>query len=232
MILTYYFAAWLLALLLAVVVIRALRGATFYRRFRGRHLVTCPATKKPAAVTLDASRAAVSAALGEAHLRIQECSRWPALKPGQGERRRCGQHCLAQVEAAPEDCLIKTMLTRWYAGRACVLCRSPIDKVDWLGQKPAVRAPDGSTVEWDEIAAERLPDVLASHQPVCWNCHIAESFRRQHPELVVDRVRNSTTGDNRIPKVITLHSALVTPLPAPAADGKYKTADDILTWGE
>ena len=218
MILTYYFAAWLLALVLAVVVIRVLRGAAFYRRFRGRHLVICPATKKPAAVIPDAAAAAISAALGEAHLHIQECSRWPALKPGQ-ERRRCGQHCLAQIEAAPEDCLIKTMVTRWYAGKDCVLCGSVIDKVDWLGQKPAMLGPDGTTVQWDEIAAEKLPEVLATHQPVCWNCHVAESFRRQHSEWVVDRVRNSTTGDNRMPK-ITLNS-LVTPGPAPAADAMH-----------
>jgi len=194
MILTYYFAAWLAAVLLAVLVIKVLRGATFYRRFRGRRLVTCPATKKPAAVTVDASKAAVSAALGEPRLRIQDCSCWPQPQPGQGERRRCGQACLAQIEAAPEDCLIKTMVTRWYAGKSCVLCRSPIDEVDWLGQKPAVMGPDRNTVQWDEVTPEHLPEVLASYQPVCWNCHVAESFRRQHPELVVDRVRNSTTA--------------------------------------
>jgi hypothetical protein len=26
-----------------------------------------------------------------------------------------------------------------------------------------------------------------SSAPVCWSCHIAESFRRTHPELIVDR---------------------------------------------
>ncbi len=187
MILTYYFAAWLLALLLTVLVIRGLRGATFYRRFRGRRLVICPAVKKPVAVTVDASKAAISAALGEARLRIQECSRWPAPKPGERERRRCGQHCLAQIEAAPEDCLIKNMLARWYAGKSCALCRSPIGEVDWLGQKPALLGCDRNTVSWDEVAAEQLPEVLASYRPVCWNCHVAESFRRTHPDLVVDR---------------------------------------------
>ncbi len=231
MILTYYFAAWLLALLLAVLVIKVLRGATFYRRFQGRRLVTCPETRKPAAVTLDASRAAVSAALGEARLRIQECSRWPAPKPDKGERRRCGQHCLAQIEAAPEDCLIKTMLARWYAGKNCVLCRSPIGEVDWLGQKPAVMGPDRNTVPWDEVAADHLPEVLASYQPVCWNCHVAESFRRQHPELVVDRVRNSTTASKNGP-AIPLRPVLVTPVPAPAADKPHPPTDDVLTWGE
>ena len=37
------------------------------------------------------------------------------------------------------------------------------------------------------MCGEQLPEIFATHQPVCWNCHIAESFRRLHPELVTDR---------------------------------------------
>ena len=33
---------------------------------------------------------------------------------------------------------------------------------------------------------------MGTHLPVCWNCHIAESFRREHPELVVDRPASSS----------------------------------------
>ena len=232
MILTYYLAAWLGALLLALLLIKVFRGAAVYRRFRGRRLVTCPETRKPAAVTVDASKAGVSAALGEARLRIQECSRWPALKPGHAERRRCGQHCLAQIEAAPDDCLIKTMVTRWYAEKNCVFCQSSIGEVDWLGQKPALMRPDRNTVQWDGITAEHLPEVLASSQPVCWNCHVAESFRRQHPELVVDRSPNAATASGSEIEPIPASAALVTPAPALAADQKHTQADDILTWGE
>lgn len=184
---TYYFAAWLVVLLLAIVAVRALRSAAFYRRFRGRRVVICPADEQPVEVTVDASKAAVSAALGKAHLRIHDCSRWPVLEPGSVERRRCGQQCLAQIEAAPEDCLIKNMLARWYADKSCVFCRTPIGQVDWMGQKPGVMGPDRITVPWDAVPAEQLAEVLASYQPVCWNCHVAESFRRQHPNLVVDR---------------------------------------------
>jgi hypothetical protein len=32
-----------------------------------------------------------------------------------------------------------------------------------------------------------LLDVFSTHRPVCWNCHVTETFRRLHPELVVDR---------------------------------------------
>jgi len=43
------------------------------------------------------------------------------------------------------------------------------------------------TREWVDIAPERLQAAPASSVPVCWNCHIAATFRRQHPELVTDR---------------------------------------------
>jgi len=37
------------------------------------------------------------------------------------------------------------------------------------------------------IPAEKLQEVLRTDWPVCWNCHVAETFRREHPELVVNR---------------------------------------------
>jgi hypothetical protein len=47
-------------------------------------------------------------------------------------------------------------------------------------------SPDGRTMEWGEVRVEDLPEVLRTHRPVCWNCHVAESFRRQYPDLVID----------------------------------------------
>jgi hypothetical protein len=43
------------------------------------------------------------------------------------------------------------------------------------------------TVSWDDVPPEKLADVFQTYQPVCWSCHIAETFRRDHPELVTDR---------------------------------------------
>ena len=37
------------------------------------------------------------------------------------------------------------------------------------------------------------PVMLDSYLPVCWDCHIAESFRREHPELVTDRDSKTLT---------------------------------------
>jgi hypothetical protein len=42
-------------------------------------------------------------------------------------------------------------------------------------------------VQWSEIPAEELPEVFETHLPVCWSCHIAETFRREYPKRVVDR---------------------------------------------
>jgi hypothetical protein len=68
-----------------------------------------------------------------------------------------------------------------------VLCGKPLEEIDWLEHKPALMSPEQKTVEWHEVRAEKLPEVLSTHLPVCWNCHIAETFRREFPELVVDR---------------------------------------------
>jgi hypothetical protein len=38
--------------------------------------------------------------------------------------------------------------------------------------------------------------VLETHLPVCWDCYIAQSFVREHPDLVVYRPwRNGIPGD-------------------------------------
>jgi hypothetical protein len=51
----------------------------------------------------------------------------------------------------------------------------------------ALRGHDGPTLQWTEVPAEYLPQLFRTHSPVCWNCHIAETFRHMHPELVTDR---------------------------------------------
>ena len=154
--------------------------ADAYRRFRGTRLVTCPETHQAAAVEVNARRAAFKAAIGRNELSLRDCSRWP-------EREDCGQECLRQIEVAPEDCLVRTMLTKWYQKQSCALCTAPFEGIESWGHRTALMKPDGTTVEWGDVRAETLPDVLATSHPVCWNCHIAASFRRQHPDLVIDR---------------------------------------------
>lgn len=155
-------------------------AAAAYLKFRGTRLVTCPETKEPAAVEVDAKYAAFTAPIGERGLRLKDCSRWP-------ERQDCGQQCLGQIVSAPEDCLVRNILTKWYEGRTCVFCGKALGEIDWLDHKPALISPERVTLEWNEIPAEKIPVVLQTHMPVCWDCHIAETFRRRYPELIVDR---------------------------------------------
>jgi len=170
-----------LGLGVALLLFRVGVAARAYFRLKDKMLITCPETKEPAAVNVDATRAAEQSILGEPHLRLSECSRWP-------ERQGCGQECLSQIEAAPEDCLVRTVVARWYAGKACAYCGKPIEGIDWLGgQRPALLDPERKTVQWDQIRPEKLPEVFSKYTPVCWNCHITETFRREHPELVVER---------------------------------------------
>jgi hypothetical protein len=111
---------------------------------------------------------------------LKDCSRWP-------ERAGCGQTCLGDLEAAPHACLVRTILARWYAGQRCACCRRPFGEIHWHDHKPALVGTDGITREWTEIPPETIPAVLSTHRPVCWNCHVAETFRRVHGELVVER---------------------------------------------
>jgi hypothetical protein len=148
-------------------------------RYRGTRLVECPETKQPAAVEVDAARAAAGAPFGRSDLRLSACSRWP-------ERHACGQDCLRQIERSPENCLVRTMVTEWYKGKNCVLCGIPLDGIDWYERRPALVGPDNLTTQWPEVPAERLPEFLLTHKPLCWNCHVAETFRRQHADRVVD----------------------------------------------
>ncbi|HYB53878.1 MAG TPA: hypothetical protein VEG84_08430 [Thermoanaerobaculia bacterium] len=154
-------------------------GLRAYRRYRGKRVVVCPETRAPVAVELDAARAAASDLLGDAKLRLQACTRWP-------ERQDCGQECLAQVEASPDGCLVRTMLAEWYRGQTCALCGCDVSHIVWSEHKPALMSPGRQTLEWQDVPPEKLPEVFATHYRICWDCHIAESFRALHPELVVD----------------------------------------------
>jgi hypothetical protein len=172
---TVAIVAFLMALPVLLIFLNA------YRTARGKRVITCPETKEAAAVDVNAAYAAVTTLRkDEACFRLRDCSRWP-------ERRDCGQECLRQIEAAPEGCLVRYMLANWYVGRLCVYCRKPLAEMNWAEHKPALMTPELKTVEWADVPPETLPQLLSVSLPVCWNCHIAETFRREHPDLVVDR---------------------------------------------
>ena len=116
--------------------------------------------------------------------RLDRCSRW-------AERQDCGQACLKQIVADPENCLVWNIVSNWYLGRSCVCCHKRFGALHRLDHAPALMREDHTTIEWDQIRPEQLLEIFSTSRPVCWNCHIAETFRRVHPELVVDRKRKS-----------------------------------------
>ncbi len=170
----------LLALFSAYLIFRLAIGLRLYLKLRGERLITCPATNQTVAVNVPAGTVAVEALLGSTRLRLNECSGWP-------DHQNCGQECLKQIEAAPEDCLVRTIVSEWYDGKRCAYCRKPFGKLKWHDAPQALMDANRKTFLWNEISTESLPDVLKKFQPVCWNCHIAETFRREHPDLVADR---------------------------------------------
>jgi hypothetical protein len=154
-----------------------------YLRYRGERLVTCPETHRPAAVHVNVGKTASHAFLGKAQtqrVRLDQCSRWP-------EKKDCGQDCLSQVHADPAQCLVWNIVARWYQGKSCAYCQKPFDEMHWHDRHPALLSPERVAKQWNEIPAEKLPDVFQTHLPVCWNCYIAETFRRQNAERVLDR---------------------------------------------
>jgi len=166
---------WALSLLVAAVVVAA--AVWLGRRYialRGARLVECPETKAPAVVSLDAVKAAAGGPLS-----LSTCSRWP-------ERGECGRECLAQIERAPEDCLVRTIVARWYTGKQCAVCRKPLDQADWFERKPGFIDEAGRARPWIDVPPEQLPEALERQQPICFDCYVSETFRRQHPELVLD----------------------------------------------
>lgn len=169
-----------LVLAIGLFVFRAIPGLRAYFAYRGKRLVTCPETHKAEAVSVAAGEAAVGAFLTEPTLRLKECSRWP-------ERQDCGQECLKQIEVDPANCLVWNIVSKWYEGKSCVFCHKQIGPLHHLDHAPALLAPDHKTVEWNQVRPEQLPEIFETHRPVCWNCHVAETFRRTHPELVVNR---------------------------------------------
>jgi hypothetical protein len=171
----------ILAIAIAVsLTIELARSLRTYFKFRGKRIVSCPETHEPAAVSVAAGKAAAQAAVGAPHLALSDCSRWP-------EKEACGQECLEQIEEAPKACLVNTIVNQWYAGRKCAFCRQPFHEIHWHDHPPALIDERKRTIEWKDVPPEKLQKVFKTHLPVCWSCHVAETFRRTHPELVVDR---------------------------------------------
>jgi hypothetical protein len=96
---------------------------------------------------------------------------------------------LSQIEASPEDCLVRNILSKWYEGKVCAWCGRPFGEIEWAGRKPALLGTNGISIEWNDVSADALLDTLAAASPVCFACHMATKLVREHPDLAIDRSR-------------------------------------------
>ncbi len=173
---------WLLIACIVAATVAVLGGVAAFNflRYRGARFVKCPEDSRVQAVTVDASKAAFSAAIGNPQLELKECTRWP-------EMQDCGQDCLRQIEYGPQDCLVRNVVAHWYKGRRCAVCGHVFSEIHWHDHAPALLGADGRTLQWSEVPLARLTAYMDSNEPVCWDCHVVQTFRREHPELVVYR---------------------------------------------
>jgi hypothetical protein len=173
-----YFAATIVVATVLLFGIRYLVRAYF--RYKDSKIIICPETGEAAIVEVDAVRAALTSCVGQPDIRLQNCWRWPL-------NQNCGQECLTQLDVAPAECLVRGVLMRWYNSKSCVYCGNRFEEIHLTDHKPALQSPDGKLVKWSEIPIHGVENVLATYMPVCWGCYVAQSFRREHPELVVYR---------------------------------------------
>jgi len=168
-----------------LIAIASWRLARVWWKYRGARVVTCPENRRPAGVAVAAGHVAATA-LGRApELRLASCSRWP-------RRANCGQECLAEIARSPEDCLVKNILTRWYEGKVCASCGRAFGDIQWNVRTPALLRPGKTSLEWNQVPADTLHEVLAASLPLCFACHMASTLVREHPELAVDRPARSS----------------------------------------
>ena len=175
---------WMLAL--AAVAVGAVAFAVRWRRESDVRVVRCPETGEKQAVVVDPAHAISHAARGDAERRLKSCSRWP-------EREDCDQPCLEQIAAAPDGCLVRSKLEAYYSGANCGICGKAFgDHVDWAVHEPGLLDADGHVTVWEEHPAQELDEILASRQPVCWDCTQIQRVAEAHPERYTVREHRRT----------------------------------------
>ena len=168
---TYAIFPFLLFFLAAVLVTGApvALSLTEYYKNRGRHSVKCPETGQPVDVEVDNRYAFRMALRGQEHSQLSSCTRWP-------EKGDCGQECLMQLDATPEN--LQRLLTKWMEGKSCAICTRAITADDWKQSRLAVLNHDNELFELRDLPAEDLQMALEHTRPLCWKCHQQEHERQ------------------------------------------------------
>jgi hypothetical protein len=148
-----------------------------YFKNRGKRSVTCPDDQKSAEIEVDNSFALQSAMHGREHMRVRTCSHWP-------ENVDCGEECLVQVEATPEN--IERLFLRWFDEKQCSICQRALTRADWRMGRMGFLDDNFKLVELRQIDLEDLGQVAEPKHPLCWKCHQEEKQRQAKPVSVVN----------------------------------------------
>jgi hypothetical protein len=151
-----------------------------YFRSRGRRQVVCPDDRQRAEVEVDPKFALQAAMQGKELSQVQTCSHWPS----NGE---CGQECLAQVEATPEN--LDRLFAKWFKGKPCAICLRTITPSDWRHGRLGFLNDEFKLVEMRQVDVTELGSIAQPKRPLCWTCHQQEKQRQAAPVRVgfVDR---------------------------------------------
>jgi hypothetical protein len=93
----------------------------------------------------------------------------------------------ARAKNNRHDPAMTAQLKHFFEGKQCAACRRPVPPVHVGELRPGLLNTNShEAIAWNDIPAANLSATLESHVPICSNCLIIETLRRQHPELVVD----------------------------------------------
>ena len=154
----------------------SLRALSVWNRRRVEGIVTGQDDMRPRLDHLDVGRAIAHDPSSDGG----PTEAWPGrAHPGDGDP--------TPYPPAATDNSPSAQVRQWARGRQCVTCGGPLVESRLAGHHIALLEPSGMTREWVDVAADRLPLALATCLPMCWNCHVAATFRRMRPDLVTDR---------------------------------------------
>jgi hypothetical protein len=143
-----------------------------YFNNRGRRRVICPDDRQAAEVEVDPKFALHAAIQGKELARVGTCTHWP-------ENGDCGQECLAQVEATPQN--LDRLLTKWLDGKPCNVCGRLLAPADWRFGRMGLLNEDFKLVEMRQLDVNNLGAVAQPTRPLCWSCHQQEKQRQSAP---------------------------------------------------
>jgi hypothetical protein len=98
----------------------------------------------------------------------------------------------ARPKRNPHDAATTAQLKQFFGGKECAACGRPIPPVHAGEMHPGLlNAETHEAIAWEDIPPANLSATLQSHSTLCSACLTVETFRRQYPELVVDRHRTA-----------------------------------------